>query len=168
MDIDAQAAICLALGTENSARDVMREQGRCRDEAASPQLPIAVAFCIIQIVSVEECSSWTQNWVQVHCCMCSVVLNATATQYTRSLNGVYRPHWPVQWSRHCSHMCIPVHSPWLPGYVDVAQTVLVIVTMVGLFLDRRRMCIYVCICVRTCVSRSLSSGYTHILLFFST
>ena len=23
-------------------------------------------------------------------------------------------------------MCIPVHSPWLPGYIDVTQTVLVI------------------------------------------
>ena len=26
------------------------------------------------------------------------------------------PHWPVQWSCHCSHVCIPVHCPWLPGY----------------------------------------------------
>ena len=32
-------------------------------------------------------------------------------------------------------MCIPVHSPWLPGYIDV-QIVLVILTMAGLFLDR--------------------------------
>ena len=33
-------------------------------------------------------------------------------------------------------MCILVHSPWLPGYTDVVQTVLVILTMAGLFLDR--------------------------------
>ena len=33
-------------------------------------------------------------------------------------------------------MHIPVHSPWLPGYTDVVQTVLVILTMAGLFLDR--------------------------------
>ena len=33
-------------------------------------------------------------------------------------------------------MRIPVHSPWLPGYVDVTQTVLIILTMVGLFPDR--------------------------------
>ena len=33
-------------------------------------------------------------------------------------------------------MCIPVHSPWLPGYNDVMQTILVILTMAGLFLDR--------------------------------
>ena len=33
-------------------------------------------------------------------------------------------------------MRIPVHSPWLPGYIDVAQTVLVILTMGGLFPDR--------------------------------
>ena len=30
-------------------------------------------------------------------------------------------------------MHIPVHSPWLPGYMDVAQTVLIILTMVGFF-----------------------------------
>ena len=65
----------------------------------------------------------------------SVILNATATQYTYSLNGIYRPHRLVQWS-HCSHMCTPVHSPWLPGYINVVQTVLVLLTMVGLFPDR--------------------------------
>ena len=31
-------------------------------------------------------------------------------------------------------MRIPVHSPWLPGYIDVAQTILIILTMAGLFL----------------------------------
>ena len=30
------------------------------------------------------------------------------------------PPMKVQWSRQCSHMHIPVHSPWLPGYIDVA------------------------------------------------
>ena len=39
---------------------------------------------------------------------CSVSLNATATQYTCSLYGIYRPHWLVQWSCHCSLMGIPV------------------------------------------------------------
>ena len=33
-------------------------------------------------------------------------------------------------------MRIPVHFPWLPGYIDVAQTVLIILTMAGLFLHR--------------------------------
>ena len=37
---------------------------------------------------------------------------------------------------HCSCVHILVHTPWLPGYVDVAQTVLVILTMVWLFPDR--------------------------------
>ena len=63
-------------------------------------------------------------------------LNVTATQYTCSLNDIYLPHWLVQWSHHCSRMHIPVHSPWPPGYTDVMQSVLVILTMVGLFLDR--------------------------------
>ena len=49
---------------------------------------------------------------------------------------VYCPYWLVQWSHHCSHTRIPVHSPWLPGYIDVAQTILVILTMAGLFPDR--------------------------------
>ena len=55
-------------------------------------------------------------------------------------------HLPTQWALppsltsivkcHCSRMHISVHSPWLPGYIDVTQTVLVILTMAGLFLDR--------------------------------
>ena len=64
----------------------------------------------------------------------SVTLNVTATQDTCSLNGVYRPHGLVQWSHHCSCMFIPVHSSWLPGYIDVMQTIPVILTMVGLFM----------------------------------
>ena len=73
-----------------------------------------------------------QNLVQIHCCTHSVIFNATATQYMCSLTGVSCPHWLVQWSCHCWHMYIPVHPPWLPGYVSVPQTVLVILTMVGL------------------------------------
>ena len=86
----------------------MHEQTCCCDEAASHQLPTAAAFWIIEIVSVEECSSLTQNLTQIFCSTCSVILYAMATQYTCSLNSVYHPHWPVQWSRHCSCMCIPV------------------------------------------------------------
>ena len=33
-------------------------------------------------------------------------------------------------------MDIPVLSPCLPGYIDVAQSILIILTMTGLFLDR--------------------------------
>ena len=62
-----------------------------------------------------------------------LILNVMGTQCTCSLNGIYHPHWLVQWSCHCSHMCIPVHSPWLPGYIDVVQTIIVVLTMVGLF-----------------------------------
>ena len=73
------------------------------------------AFWIIQIVSTEGCSSLMQSLL-----LYSVILFVTATQYTCSLNGIYQTHWLVQWSRHCSHMRIPVHSPWLPGYINVA------------------------------------------------
>ena len=32
-------------------------------------------------------------------------------------------------------MHIPIHSPWLPGYIDVAKTILIILTVTWLFLD---------------------------------
>ena len=62
-------------------------------------------------------------------------LNAMATHLC-SLNGIYHHQWLVQWSCHCSCMHIPVHSPWLPGYINITQTILVILTMIGPFLDR--------------------------------
>ena len=121
---------------KTSAWNVMHERVHCCDEAANHQLPIAVTFWIIQIVSMEQCSSLMQNLMQIRWSTHSVILNVTASQYTCSLNVIYYPHWLVQWSRHCSCMCIPVHSPWLPGYMDVTQTILFMLTMVGLFLDR--------------------------------
>ena len=121
---------------KNSAQDMKHEQVHCHDKAASHQWPIAAAFWIIWTVSAVECSSLMQSLVQICCSTCSVILNVVATQHTGSVNDVYHPHWLVQWTRHYSHMCIPVHSPWLPGYTDVTQTVLIILTMAGLFLDR--------------------------------
>ena len=96
---------------KNSARDVMHEQACCRDEAANHQWPIAAASWIVWIVSVEGYSSLMQNLMQIHCSTCSVTLNAVATQDTCSLNNVYHSPWLVQWSCHCSHMHLPVHSP---------------------------------------------------------
>ena len=113
---------------KKTARDVMHEQAHCHDEAASHQLPIAAAFWIIRIVSTEACSSLMKNFMQIHCSTCSVILNVTATQNTCSLNSICHPHWLVQWSHHCSCMCIPVHSPWLPGHINVMQTILIILT----------------------------------------
>ena len=113
---------------KNTAQDVMHEPACCHDEAANHQLPVAVAFWIIWLVSSEECSNLMQNLVQIHCSTHSVILNVTATQYTCSLNGFY--------CLHCSCRHILVHSPWLPGYIGVAQTILVVLTMVGPFLDR--------------------------------
>ena len=89
---------------KNSAWNVMHKQGHYSNEAANHQLPIAVAFWIIQIVSTEECSSLTQHLMQIPCSTHSVILNAMATQYTCSLNGIYCPHWLVQWTCHCSHI----------------------------------------------------------------
>ena len=111
------------------AWDVMCEWACCQDEAANHQLPIAEAFWIIYIVSVEEYSNLIQNSRQIHFFTHAVILNVMATQYICSLNGIYHPLWLVQWSRHCSCMCIPVLCLWLPGYTDTAQTFLIILTM---------------------------------------
>ena len=46
------------------------------------------------------------------------------------------PRWLVQWSHHCSHMRIPVYFPWLWGYIRVMKTVLITLTMAGIFPDR--------------------------------
>ena len=82
---------------KNSAGDMMHELVCC-DEAANHQLPIAVAFWNIWTVSMEECSSLTQNLMQIRCSTCLVILTVKATQYTSSLNGVYHRHCPVQLS----------------------------------------------------------------------
>ena len=119
-----------------SARDVMHERSHWPNEAANHQLPMAVAFWIIWIFSTQECSSLMQNLMQIRCFTSSVILNETATQYTCSLNSVYHPHWLVQWSHHHSCMHIAVYFPWLLGYISVTQTILIILTMTGVFPDR--------------------------------
>ena len=139
-----------------SVEDVLHEQAHCRDEAANHHLPIAVAFWVIQIVSMEECSSLMQTLMQICYSTSSAILNVTATQYTCSLNGIYCPHWLVQWGCHCSHTCIPVHSPWLPGYMDVTQTILIMLTMAGLFPDGPHiMLVWASVYVYTCMSKHL-------------
>ena len=120
--------------------------GRPHAEAAHHQLPIAAGFWIICTVFLEECSSLTQNLMQFHCSSHSVILNETATQSKYPLHGVYLPPRLVQWSGHCSHMHIPAPSPGLPGYMDVPQTILIILTVVGLFPDRPQY-IYLCLCL---------------------
>ena len=67
---------------------------------------------------------------------------------TCALNGIYCPHWLVQWGCHCSHMNIQ-STLWLPGYSNLVQTVLVILTMAGL------LCVY-CLCVYICIHRFLT------------
>ena len=129
----------------------MHEQVCCFNEAASHQLPIAVALWIIQIVSMEECSSLMQNLMWICCSIRSVMLNVTATQYASSLNGIHHPHWLGQWSHPRSRMRIPVHSPWVSGYIDVMKTDVIRVIMAGLFLDRPCMCLEDYIMLELCM-----------------
>ena len=49
--------------------------------------------------------------------------DGNAVHNSISLNSIYHRHRLVQWSHQCSHKCIPVFSSWLPGYIDVVQTV---------------------------------------------
>ena len=49
------------------------------NEAANYQLPVAMAFWIIWIVFMEECSSLVQNMMQIQYSTHSVIVNATAT-----------------------------------------------------------------------------------------
>ena len=121
----------------------MHEQVHCPDEAASHQLPKAVASWIICIVSVGECSSLMQNLMQITC-------SATQSLWMWQPYSIHAhsmvsttPHWLVQWGHHCSGMCIPVHSPWLPADIYVMQTILIILTMTALFLDRPHIWIYI-------------------------
>ena len=128
---------------KNSAQDMMHERARCGDEAANHHLPMAAAFWM------NHQNSFHRGMLKLNAKSDRFIallshLNIMATQYTCSLNAVYHPHWLVQWSHHCSHMCTPVHSPWLPGYMDVVQTVLITLTMAGLFLDRPRMFAVLC------------------------
>ena len=83
--------------------------------------------------------------MQIRCSTHPVNLNEMATQYPCSVNGIYRPHWLVQWSCHCSHVYIPVHPPGLPGCTNVTQTTVVILTEAGLFPDRPCICMYLCV-----------------------
>ena len=130
---------------------MVHEWAHCPDKAASYQLPIATAFWVIWILPVEECSSLMQNLMWICCSTHSVILNAVATtQYTCLVNGIYCPYWLVQWIHHCSCICIPIYSPWLPGYINGMQTVLIL-TVSGLFPDRpliyRHMYVPTCVCV---------------------
>ena len=120
---------------KNSTWDMMHEQACC-NEAANCQLLLVTAFWIIGIVSTEEWMFKLNAKFDADSLLNSVILHAMMTQYARSLNSVYHPPWLVQGSRHCSHVSIPVHSPWLPGYIDVAQTILVILTISEFFPDK--------------------------------
>ena len=68
--------------------------------------------------------------MQICCSTHSVILNAMATQYPCSLNGVYSPHWLAQWSCHCHAHCSPLslavrlywHCTNCPQYVNNGRT----------------------------------------------
>ena len=116
------------------------------------------------------------KFMQTYCPTHSVILNVTATQYTCSLNSVYHPHWLVEWSHHCSGMHILVYSTWLPGYIDVMQTILIILTMAELFLDKPPMLEYTKMILKcyikiyklwSLIARIYKSEFCHLLIGWS-
>ena len=113
---------------KKSAWDLMQEWVRCCDEVANHRLPTAVAFGIIGIVSAEGCSSLSKT-------SCRFIAQLTQSFWMWWLQNKHAhtrasttPKWLAQWSGHCSHTRIPVHFPWLPGYMDVIQNILIILT----------------------------------------
>ena len=116
----------------------MHKQAHCCDEAANHQVSHSCSLLN------HPNSFWTGMFklntkFDADSLLYLLILNVMATQYTCSLSGVYCPFWLVQWSHHCSPMHIPVHFPWLPGYISAAQTILILLTMARLFPDRSHM-----------------------------
>ena len=94
------------------------------------------AFWVIQIVSTEECSSLMQNLMQICCSNCSVISNTTG----HTVHMLTQRHLlPSLTSAVKLSLFTYVHSsplPWLLNYIDVVQTILMILKMAGLFPDR--------------------------------
>ena len=92
----------------------------------SCQSPVAHSCGLLNYPNIVSTEEWMFKLNINKICAdytCSVILNMTATQYTCSFSGLYHPHCLIQWSCHCSRMHIPVHSPWLPGDIDVTQII---------------------------------------------
>ena len=68
-------------------------------------------------------------------------------------------------------MCIAAHSPWLPGYIHVEQTVLIILlTVVGLFqtdlvLLVTLRCLFILLMVSYAVQNLFSLKYSHLFVY---
>ena len=116
----------------------MPEQVRCCDEAANHQLPYRFGL-------LNHPNSFCRGMFQL-----KATFDADSLLYLLSpfecdghtVHMLTQCHLPPPMSSTVKSslftMRIPVHSPWLPGYNDVAQTILIILTMAGLFPDRPR------------------------------
>jgi hypothetical protein len=75
---------------------------------------------------------WAGTLMQIRWSACWVIVNATVTHYTSSVNGVSLP-------TDCSRMHSKVTSDWQPSYIRATWPVLEIFKMAGFFPDRPRM-----------------------------
>ena len=142
----------------------MHEQAHCHDEAANLQLPITVAFCIIQIISQEECSSLKQHLMQICCSNCLVFLNWWSyTTNAYSMSSTASTDQCSEVTLNHSHMSIPGHSPWLPGCINVTQTITTVSRMVGLLPDRLYRHTYISI---STISTNTNVNFMHIIYKF--
>ena len=101
----------------------------------SCQSPVAHSCSLLNHL-VEECPSLMQNLMHIHYSTLSFSIWRPHSTCAHSTVSIQPPHWLAEQSRHCSHMHIPVYCPWLSGYINVMQTVLIILAMAGLFPDR--------------------------------
>ena len=83
--------------------------------------------------------------MQIHCSTHSDILTVTATQNTCSLNGSTAP--TDQYSEVDNVHACSYQSTLLGCGLDVVQTLLIVLTVSGLFLDRPLVCVCVCVCV---------------------
>ena len=87
---------------QKPAQDMMHKWAHCREEPADHRLPIAEAFWISFCRGMFKANAKLDAYSLLY----SVILNVIATQYTCSFNGIYRPHWLVQWR----HFLLFMHS----------------------------------------------------------
>ena len=120
---EAEAPGWFGVSPINSARDVMSEQAHCHDEAdhSCGLLNHPISYHRVMFKPNAKLNSDSLLYSLSHFECDSHTVHVLIQQ-------CLLPPWLVQWSRH-----------WLPGYIDVVQTIFIVLTMVGLFLDRTRM-----------------------------
>ena len=112
----------------------MHEWARCCDEAANHQLSISCGL-------LNHLNSFHRGMCKLPGKFDTDSLLYLLSRFEFNGHTVHMlplQHLPpplistVKSSLFTSHMHVPVHCPWAPGYGDIVQTLLVILTIAGL------------------------------------